>query len=469
MRRLPVFLTLFLILTACAAPSQPTEVPVDTSEPQSNAPLLDGTFERSLLVSAWRGSSEGNVLFLLDPATGNPLPGYPEIPLGHTFFYALSPDRKTLAVASFPNASTYNGNLFLINLPAWKTRDLGLELSGWVSIMVFSPDGKELAITHGETSYKLTMVNLEDRTITAQSPTYSYISCLKFSQNGQALMLYRSTTNPVDGFTGGPPQVLLLDAADLTPRWSADLEDVLDGIFPRGRDVTPANYYEPGKAFYISPGLVFAPDRDALYVVHADSDQLTVVDFESQHIQTDEIQTKLSWFERLLSMTASIAHAKVGDGITRQATISPDGQFLYVAGGNSMTSQDQHGNWQMEQTPLGLEIIQTRDGSRVEHIDTDTTEVSISPDGRFLYVRNWGNNQDNIPWTEIIDTSTGQSIARKPGISGTPALLMNGDYLLVSTYSTSEYLHHMSVLEPDGSQVLAKWSAPRYIWWLTTP
>ena len=123
----------------------------------------------------------------------------------------------------------------------------------------------------------------------------------------------------------------------------------------------------------------------------------------------------------------------------------------------------------MDQTPLGLEILQTSDGSRVKKIETDATELSISPDGYLLYLRNWGNNQDNIPWTEIIETSTKQSVARKQGISGMPALLMNGNYLLVSTYSTSEYSHHMSVLEADGSQVLAEWSVSQYIWWLTAP
>jgi hypothetical protein len=123
----------------------------------------------------------------------------------------------------------------------------------------------------------------------------------------------------------------------------------------------------------------------------------------------------------------------------------------------------------MEQTPLGLEILQTSDGSRVERIETDTTELSISPDGRFLYLRNWGSNQDNIPWTEIFEISSGQLVTRKSRVSGMPALLMNGEYLLVSTYSTAETSHHMSVLSPDGSNLLAEWTAPQYIWWLTTP
>ncbi len=109
----------------------------------------------------------------------------------------------------------------------------------------------------------------------------------------------------------------------------------------------------PDRLFISAQVWSFAPDRDALYVVHADSEQLTTVDFESQTVKTVEIQPKLTWFERLLSMTAGIAHAKIGDGITRQAAVSPDGQFLYVVGVNNATFQDEQGNWQMEQTSAG--------------------------------------------------------------------------------------------------------------------
>ncbi len=469
MRTLIVFLTFLLILTACAAPAQPTAISVEIFEPEQDIPILDGTFETSLLVTEWRGNSEGNVLFPLDPAKGTALPGYTPISLGHTFFHAFSPDRNALAAVSFPNDTTYNGSLLIIDIPTWKTQRFELELKGWVNSLVFSPDGKQLAIAHGDSRYTLTIVDIAKGAITAQSQIDSFVSRLKFTENSEALMLYRPTINSPNGMTAGPPQVLLLDAAELTPRWSAELEEVHDGIFPKDENVTPANIHEPGQAFYISPGLVFAPNRDALYVVHADSEKLTTVDFQSQTVETVEIQTKLTWFERLLSMTAGTAHAKIGDGIIRQAAISPDGQYLYVVGVNNATFEDSQGNWQMEQSPLGLEILQTSDGSRVDRIETDTTELSLSPDGRFLYLRNWGDNQDNNPWTEIFDIASGKIVTRKSGISGIPALLMNGEFLLVSTYSTAETSHHMSVLKPDGSSVLAEWTDSKYVWWLTTP
>lgn len=458
---------LILILTACApSQTQPTAAPLEpaTSTPESHTVTTDGTLQTSLLATVWKGRSEGTVLFPIDPASGEALPGYEPIPIGFSSLHAFSPDRSKLAVVSFSNETALDGSLVLVDLPTWTSQLFDLELIGWVNSIIFSPDGKQLAIAHGQSNYKLTMVNLEEGLITAQTQTDSFVLNLNFTERGDALMLYSPATSSTNGLSAGPPHVTLLDALDLSPRWSAELEGVRDGIFPKDESVTEANLYEPGQAFYISPGLAFAPDRDALYVVHADSEQLTTVDFESQNIETVDIQVKLTWFERLLSLTARVAHAKIADGITRQAVVSPDGKFLYVVGVNNASLQDKWGNWQMEQTPLGLEVLQTSDGSRVSHFETNGTELSLSPDGRFVYLRNWGRMS---PSTEIFDTVAQQVILRKEKVSAMPALLMNGEFLLTSTYSTSDTAHHMAILQPDASSVLAEWTDKEFVWWLT--
>lgn len=482
MRKFALTLSILLYLTACARAPVPQVEPTAASADPTSPPaqyaivppetLIKATVESSLLATEWQGNPEGNVLFPMDPTNGTALPDYMPVSLGQTFFHAFSPDRRTLAVMSFPNENAYDGSLLLIDLEAWKTQRFELGLSGWVSNMVFSPDGKGLAIAHGHTAHKLTIVDVEKGIVTAQRKTDSgFVSRLKFTKDGAALMLYapvvqnRFTENEM---SAGPPRIFLLNASNLNLLWSVEGSEIRDGIFPRDENVTPLNIHEPGQAYYINPGVVFAPDGDVLYIVHADSEKLTTVDFEQQNVETVDIQTKDTWFEKLLSLTAGVAHAKIGDGIIRQAAISPDGQFLYVAGMNNVTYKDKQGNWQMEQTPLGLEIIQTRNGLRVAHIETDTTELSLSPDGRFLYLRSWGNYKDQLPWTEIVETSSYQQVARSDNVSATPALLMNGEYLLVSTFSTSEYSHHMSILNPDGSNVLAEWTSPHSIWWLIT-
>lgn len=470
MRRFVIFLILTVILTACipsqikpmaphATPAKPTTAPAE-----SHTVTIDGTFETSLLATAWKGKSEGTVLFPLDPASGKALPGYEPISLGYSSYHAFSPDHSKVAVVSFANESALNGSLILIDLPTWTTQHFDLKLIGWVNSIVFSPDGKRLAIAHGQSNYKLTIFDLTTSVILAQEKMDSLVSRLKFTESGDALMLYSPTIGVSNGLSAGPPTISLLDATDLSPLWTTELKNVRDGIFPKDENVTSTNIHEPGQAFYISPALAFAPDHDTLYVVHADAAQLTTVDFESQNIETVDIHAKLTWFERLLSLSAGVAQAKIGDGTIRQAVVSPDGEFLYVVGVNNVTVKDKSGNWQMEQTPLGLEILQTSDASRVDRFESNGTELSISPDGRFVYLRNWGRMS---PSTEIFDTVTQQVILRKEKVSAMPALLINGEYLLVSTYSTSNTSHHMSVLQPDGSSLLAEWTDREFVWWLT--
>lgn len=468
--RLFIFLLTFsLILAACGAPATGSPAAPSVKIEPTTAPIesvTEAAFGNSLLAVEWTGRSKGNLLFPLDPATGLALPDYEPIPLGQSYVYAFSPDRRTLAAVTFQNDQATNGNLLLVDLKTWETRPLELRTNGWVSAMVFSPDGKRLAIADGVSTYTLTVFDLEQGVILAQKEDDFLITRLKFTADTESLMLYgiliekRSTENEV---SEGAPQVRLLDAVDLTPLWSVDLKSVRDGIFPKDEKAV-VDYSQPGTAMYLSPALVFALDKNALYIVHADSEQLTTVDFDSQKIATVEIQDQLSWFERLLSLTAGTVHAKVADGTSKQAMISPDSQFLYVIGVRNESSQDKYGDWQMNQTPLGLEIIQMSDGSRLEHFETDSTELSISPDGRFLYLHYW---TDRGPSTEIFDIAHRQIISRKDGVYAHPALRMNGEPLLVSSYSFAENSHHMGIFQPDDLKALMEWTGSNYIDWIT--
>src|SRR5688500_4088073 len=474
-----ILLSLLLAATACAPPAapiiastqaKPTSASADTALPTTSAPV---TYESSVPVVLWGEKNEEHQLFPLDPSSGEALPGYEPISLGRSYSYAFSPDKRTLAAVTFADDSIYNGSLLLVNLSAWKSQRFDLELDGWVGAMAFSPEGERLAISHGGARAGwLTLFDLKERAILTQTDTGLLNPRIKFTSGVEALMLYGLGIKEKiseNGIGGGTPQILLLDAADLSPRWTANLEGVREGIFPKNAESTlsPTQLMEQGKAMHLAPGVAFAPDRDALYVVHADSGQLTTAEFGEQTVQTVEIHARLNWFERLLSLTAGIAHAKVADGTSKDVAVSPDGQFLYVVGMDTASTPDKQGNWQLSQTPLGLEIIRTSDGSRVEHIETGTGDLFLSPDGRFLYLRDWGSNMDTAPGTEVFDTSSLQIIARKAGLYPTPAWRINGEPLLVSTYSLSETWHHMTVLQPDDLSILAEWKGPDYISWLT--
>jgi hypothetical protein len=137
-----------------------------------------------------------------------------------------------------------------------------------------------------------------------------------------------------------------------------------------------------------------------------------------------------------------------------------------VVGVNNVSSQDQNGNIQMEQTPLGLEIVRIMDATRVERLESDATELSRSPDGRYLFLRGWPSS---TPWTEVFDTTTQQIVAHKSQAFAQPVLLMNGEFVLASTISFSESSNWMSVLQADNLDAISTWTGKEYIFWLPAP
>ena len=484
---LTVFIAFSLALCACApgvqaqspavtrpssstATSLPaTKVTIEASEPAATrtpdptltpVPVKPGTFETSVLVTEWNNGKREHLLYPLDPESGQALPGYPPISLGETYNHAFSPDRRILAIAT-------SGSLRLVDLGSWKERVFKLGLGGYISGMAFEPEGRRLAIITGSRESKVAVFDLSQEAVTAQGSLDFLASHLKFSSDSQGLMVYgtviqnRFTANEM---AAGPPVVVLLDAGDLSPRWSAELEGLRDGIFPKDRDAgETVDLSQPGSAVYLYPGLAFAPDRDVLYAVHPDEDKLTTVDFAEQSVETVELQNSLTWFERLLALTAGVAHAKVAEGTSRQAVISPDGQILYVLGVENKVIKNEEGEWQIVSNPLGLQVIRTADGVRLDRFETEASEISISPDGRFLYLSSWGDNQ---PWTEVFDTTKMKAVARMDGMLRL-AFRINGDLLLVLSDWRDETRVHMMVVDPHSLKVLAEWTGPNEIAWLS--
>jgi hypothetical protein len=225
--------------------------------------------------------------------------------------------------------------------------------------------------------------------------------------------------------------------------------------------------HQPGQAIYLYPGLAFASGKDILYVVHPDDDRLTTVDFGAQKVSTAEIKPQLSWFERLLSLTAGVAHAKIAEGTRKDVVVSPDGRFLYIVGQRTDLIQDKGGDWQMIENPLGLQIVRAADGSRLAYHNSEASELSISTDGRYLYLRGWGDEQTSA-WTEVFETSTNKSIARMDGMWLVPTRRANGAPILASSVWMNDKGEHRNVTV-DSQSVLAEWVSSDYLAWLTTP
>jgi len=479
-----------LVLAACSA--LPGEAPADIvqSEKQSSVQTeksgltelssKSGALADSVLAVLWKNSGEGHFLLPIDPATGQPLANYKPISLGQSYSYAFSPDLHRLAVVGFVTPQyPHGGSLHLIDLETWEDHVQELRLDASVNAMDFSPDGKRLAIAYGNNESRILVLNVnlpfeKSESGTLQEAMDFLVNKMKFTSDGSGLMVYGfRTEGPSTPYQVNiePPIVTLLDSMDLSVRWQDNLEGVQHGVVPKDQTGDePVDIFQPGQAVYYFPGLTFAPHHDILYVVHPDEDKLTNVDFDTQKISSVEIRPKLSWFERLLSLGAGVAHAKVAEGTTKHAVVSPDGQLLYIVGVRSELADSEGDEWQINNIPLGLQIVRTKDGSRINRYDTEASDVSISYDGQYLFLQGW-SQIDGSAWTQIFDTVTHQPLTRvQENIWLMPTRRLNGTSILVSNvYINSEDRQHYAIVDPEELSVLAEWDSADYLDWLNMP
>ena len=477
-----------LLLAACSAlPGNTLVEPAQVGKPEpakTGTPLLTPTVVKSVPlgesvpVAVWTDKSKEDSLVPIDPHTGQALPDYEPISLGQSSYQAFSPDQHTLAVVGFVSGSHPNGgSLHLIDLNTWTEQVQELRLDSYINAMVFSPDGRQLAIAYGDVqSHVLILYGnppVTSKTAIRETALDFYVYSMKFNRDGSGLMLYGSKIDnryTVNETSPDPPVAVLLDSADLSVRWQTSLNGVHHGILPKdGNGIATPDLTQPGQAIYLYPGLAFAPDSDVLYVVHADEDKLTVVDFAAQKVTTLDIKPQLSWFERLLSLGAIDAHAKVAEGTRKDAAISPDGKFLYVVGQRSELGETTGNETQVNNIPLGLQIVRTSDGSRVALYDTDAQELSISADGRYLYLRSWGVSP-GIGQTQVFDTTTDQTISSLDGTWLVPTRRINGAPILASSvWMNDKYISHNSIVDPQNLSIMTQWDSADTLTWLPTP
>jgi len=479
-----------LILTACSAlPTEVSPTQIQAGKPETIqsekstpplAPAKPGKLMDSILAILWKSSGEGHFLLPIDPATGQAITNYEPISLGQSYSYAFSPDRRTLAVVGYVSSQHPNGgSLHLINLQTWEDYAQELRLDAYVNAMDFSPSGEQLAIAYGNAESRLLVLNVakpfvKSKFAVVQASMDFLVNKMKFTSDGSGIMVYGyKSENPstVYQVNTEPPTIVLLDSTDLSVRWETNLQGIYHGIVPKDKNGdAPVDIFQPGQAVYYFPGLTFAPQQDILYIVHPDEDKLTSVDFDAQEVSSVEIKSKLSWFERLLSLGAGVAHAKVAEGTTKHAVVSPDGQFLYIVGERNELVDADSDEWQINTIPLGLQIVRAEDGSRLGRYDTKASDISISNGGYFLFLQGWSQTQGNA-WTQIFDTKNNQPRTQAQDNTWlVPTRCLNGMPILASSvYINGEDQQHYSIVNPEDFSVLAEWSSIDYLVWLNVP
>jgi hypothetical protein len=461
-------LTFSLLLPACApasptsAPTFPPVSPQSTLPTATTVPTLEPIGGGVPAIQYVKGQSE---LSIISSLTGKPFNEFDSIPFEY-FNYAFSPDRQALAVVS-------NAQLHLINLPSWEDHSAAISLLGPLSSVIYSPDGKLLAFAGALSSGDLWIVDAKTGESKSSTQAGFSIKNIKFTADGKGIMVYAAQLASEGiaanaGVSAGAPKAALFRTSDLHLLWSVELAGVRDGVFPK--NVETANtqdIYQPGAAWQYEPGIAFAPNASILYVVHGDEDKLTTVDFIDRTVKTVDIRAKTTWFDGLLALTAGVAHAKGMDGTVKQAVISPDGKFLFVAGNTETITQQANGsNWDIKDTPTGLQMIATEDGTLIEKISIEASSVRLSPDSKQLFLANWSNGRTG---TDVYDIASKSIIKHFENVYLVSTLRLDGKPILVSNRSVSPYENYITLIDPDTWGTISEWKSEGDVGWLSVP
>ena len=458
-----------LTRTSIAAPDETTPVASDSAassaKPEnacSQVPLGE-----SSLIASWDRKLDQYNLIPTNPISGQPLCAYAPLPMGRNYFYAFSPDGKRLALVVSLREDGRDGELQLIDLQNWQAIPTSIKFDYWVNAMDFSPDGRALAVASAEPltgkhglpgGYRLAVVDLANQSIQAETLLAFVPRLVRFTTDGASLVVYGGTVTEGD-LANEDPHLLLLDSTSLATDWEIRLAGLADGQI--WRDASD----NPDSVIFWSPAIVFSPEKQAIYIVHADANQLTTVDLALRTTSTVQIQMATSWIERLLALTAGVAQAKGLNGGIKSAVLSADGTRLYVVGESGVTSQDSNGEWQFSREALGLQVIDATSGMEIARMETESTDLALSSDGNRLFLRGWSD----IAWTDVVDAGSLELAAHLAGRYLIPGRLLNGEAILLSNAQNGSSLTSLASLDPGSLEEIKDWGVRDYASWLVAP
>ena len=339
-------------------------------------------------------------VIVLDSATLQPLSGLSPLPLAqanNVLLSALSADQRTLAlVTGFNKGSLYFPSLQVVALDSWKiSQPVDISSSGMVvQGLAMSADGGAIYIV--ATAY----------TGSGAAQTQLFYYTYQRGQGGSQLEQHWSQPFPVvpeagavalsaDGKTiyafsdsSSPPEVAAIplkdNGIDTAHMHTLLLPSVASGLEPPpSYDPSAQPDNQPIASYH--PAVLFAPDDQTLYLVHADQahpeqDRLTVVALGPEPTKLQELQIQGG------SLPTS------SDGAITQrhewGVLSPDGKTLYVTGVVKTFTPAQDGGFTQQDSYLGLRAIATQTGQiSKQWFDQDTFYyLGIGSDGTRLYL-----------------------------------------------------------------------------------
>lgn len=368
----------------------------------------------------------------VDPITGINLSEHPPIDLGSTFSYLWPRKQNTLVVTRYATSGAARGELHFIDLPGWKDDFAIILLSARrTASLAISPDGHVLAVsTERAQGGSLWLVDLGAHVVLAHVDTRSVASQVKFTSDSQGLMTYEHPDASAGKPYEGPPMVSLRSTQDLTIQWSRSLAGLTDGFLPGPTYAGDPN--EPGTGNLFQPAVVFSPIANRLYIVQANVDRLTKVDFDRKSVLTLDIHKPLSLLDRWPELGVMEGHALGWSGTQLQAQIAADESAVYTAGFQSSVAKQAGGGWLETRTPLAIRAIRLKNAAEIYESSVSGTSLELASDGSVLLAPQVDGGTGAITGTTEVEAGTGVAKEHFPGLSLHLSNLIDGTPILVS-------------------------------------
>jgi WD40 repeat protein len=416
----------------------------------------------SLPVALWGDLHQQYRLQGVDPENGQPLCDLTSLQLDQFLDQAVSPDGKMLASFYYRDEYMQDGSLRLVNLVSWQSITTTVKINAQINSMAFNPAGDLLAFAlkpqlGAQTTPRcpLYLFDLNTHQI-IDSVVLDFIPrFMHFTANGKWLAIYGSTGGDA---TEQQPSTfaLLLWANHLGLTWRQQL-NILDGSLLVG-----AKDQEKALVSW-SPGLAYAVDTDILYIVSANEEKFTILDYINRSVETKDIHSQTaSWLEELLAQTAGTAQARTMWGVQKQAILSADGGKLFVTG---QTTGTQTGANPPEQPagPLGLQVIDLQTARQTAHLSTRAIDIQASPDGQYLFLRSWDHG---TAFTDVLRSSSLEIVAHLPGQSLIVTHTFSGQEILLGIQESLTE-SQVSLIDPHSFHALFTWTTRGKPQWLT--
>lgn len=385
--------------------------------------------------------------------------------LGAEIAYGFSRDRTQMAFLSNRSEGCEKYCLRVMDLQQWaevgQPVPVQRGLSTWFLLPSnFAADGAVIPVIlkkQTDTASEAILVDRSRGAVTARVQLPASVTRVAVTPQGH-LAVYGLQTRR--GGSGADAYLALLSGADLSTLWEPATPEIT--FFEGELDPT-----DPNAGRYYDPAVVFTPDGGRLYIAAADQPLLLTVDFAQRRISTVRIQPRAGWLERLFGARA--AQAKSMNGISQSGALSPDGRYLLVVGQETRVQTNERGEYVDERIPLGLQVIDTQDGTLVREVDTGASLVALAPDGRSILLSGWTlDDNGGREWAELLDPSTGKVVQRLSGFAR-PSRLLDGSTAWLVVPPGPGASTALELYRPGDQEPRSRVTHTRSIDWIVIP